>query len=43
VVFLIIFDKLYSKVWLELKLRLPTLHSSGIAWSKTLNILKKRI
>ncbi|CAD8189720.1 unnamed protein product [Paramecium octaurelia] len=43
VIFLIIFDKLYSKVWLELKLRLPTLHSSGIAWSKTLNMLKKRI
>ncbi|CAK74129.1 unnamed protein product (macronuclear) [Paramecium tetraurelia] len=43
VIFLIIFDKLYSKVWLELKLRLPTLHSSGIAWSKTLNLLKKKI
>lgn len=32
-----IFERLYSKVWLELKLRLPTLHASGIAWSKTLS------
>ncbi|CAD8083058.1 unnamed protein product [Paramecium sonneborni] len=43
IMFLVIFDKLYSKVWLELKLRLPTLHSSGIAWSKTMNMLKRRI
>jgi len=43
VIFLIIFDRLYSKIWLELKLRLPILHSSGIDWSKNLEALKRMI
>lgn len=43
VIFLIIFDRLYSKIWLELKLRLPILHSSGIDWTKNLESLKRMI
>lgn len=39
--FILVFDRLYSKIWLELKLRVQSLHSHGIEWREYLGKLKR--
>lgn len=41
--FVLIFDRLYSKIWLELKVRLSTLHSHGVEWRAYLDQVRRRI
>jgi hypothetical protein len=41
--FILVFDRLYTKIWLEWKLRFQSLHSHGIEWSTHLSKLKRKI
>lgn len=41
--FILVFDRLYSKIWLELKLRFQSLHSHGIDWRVYLEKLRDSV
>jgi hypothetical protein len=41
--FVLVFDRLYTKIWLEWKLRFQSLHSHGIEWNEHLTGLKRKL
>lgn len=41
--FIMIFDRLYSKIWLEKKLRFQSLHSHGIQWGQEMDKIKRKL